>query len=56
MTCFLGQILNLRMTSFLGRREYPFEIMCDASDNDVGAVLDQTKIRSIMRLLIQAKR
>ena len=43
MTYFLGQILNLRMTSFLGRREYPFEIMCDASDFAIGAVLGQTK-------------
>ena len=32
----------------------PFEIMCDASDYAVGAVLEQ-KIKSIMQLLMLAK-
>ena len=33
----------------------PFEIMCDAIDYAVGAVLGQTKDRSIMQLLMLAK-
>ena len=33
----------------------PFEIMCDASDYAVGAVLGQTKDKSIMQLPMQAK-
>ena len=33
----------------------PFEIMCDASDYAVGAVLGQTKEKSIMQLLMLAK-
>ena len=33
----------------------PFEIMCDASDYVVGAVLGQKRIRSIIQLLMVAK-
>jgi len=33
----------------------PFEIMCDASDYAVGAVLGQTKDKSIMQSPMQAK-
>ena len=33
----------------------PFEIMCDASDYVVGAVLGQTKIESIMQFLMLVK-
>ena len=33
----------------------PFEIMCDASDYDVGQFWDKQKIKSIMQLLMLAK-
>jgi hypothetical protein len=33
----------------------PFEIMCDASDYAMGGVLEQTKDRNIMQLLMLAK-